>query len=133
MNRRAFLTTTGAALAAAATPSGSGQPKDPDHRIDEVIALVRAKMSEYRVPGVGLGLLARRRGCTLHGFGVTSLDDPRPVTADTLFTIASISKTMTATAVMKLVEDGRAGPAARRCGSVLPEFRVRDEETSRAR
>ena len=63
-------------------------------------------MAEYRVPGVGLGLW-HDQALHLHGFGVTSLDDPRPVTADTLFTIASISKTMTATAVMRLVEQGR--------------------------
>ena len=65
----------------------------------------------------------------LHGFGVTSLDDPRPVTADTLFTIASISKTMTATAVMKLVQDGRLDLQAP-VRKVLPEFRVRDGETT---
>ena len=86
-------------------------------------------MAEYRVPGVGFGLLDHGQQ-TLRGFGVTSLDDPQPITADTLFTIASITKTMTATAVMKLVEEGRVDLRAP-VRTYLPDFRVLDEETSR--
>ena len=50
--------------------------------------------------------------------------------ADTLFTIASISKTMTATAVMKLVEEGRVELRAP-IRTYLPDFRVQDEAASR--
>ncbi len=128
MNRRAFLTTTGAALAAGAALRGSSQATAPDGRVDEILALVRRKMAEYRVPGVGLGLW-HDQALHLHGLGVTSLDDPRPVTADTLFTIASISKTMTATAVMRLVEQGRLDLHAP-VRKALPEFQVRDESVS---
>jgi CubicO group peptidase (beta-lactamase class C family) len=128
MNRRAFFTTAGAALAAGAALRGSRQAKVPDGRVDDILALVRRKMTEYHVPGVGLGLW-HDQTLHLHGVGVTSLDDPRPVTPDTLFTIASISKTMTATAVMRLVEQGRLdldAPVRR----ALPEFQVRDEAAS---
>ena len=96
--------------------------------MDEILALVRRKMAEYRVPGVGLGLW-HDQALHLHGLGVTSLDDPRPITADTLFTIASISKTMTATAVMRLVEQGRLDLHAP-VRKALPEFQVRDEAVS---
>jgi CubicO group peptidase (beta-lactamase class C family) len=128
MNRRAFFTTAGAALAAGAALRGSRQAKVPDGRVDDILSLVRRKMTEYHVPGVGLGLW-HDQTLHLHGVGVTSLDDPRPVTPDTLFTIASISKTMTATAVMRLVEQGRLdldAPVRR----ALPEFQVRDEAAS---
>jgi CubicO group peptidase (beta-lactamase class C family) len=130
MNRRAFLSSAGAALAATATWPASAQTAPPDDRFEEITALVRARMAEYRVPGVGLGLW---HGDTLHlrGFGVTCIDDPRPVTPDTLFTVASISKTMTATAMMKLVEDRRLDLRAP-VQKVLPEFRVRDEAASAA-
>ncbi len=40
------------------------------------------------------------------GLGITSIDHPLPVTADTLFQIGSISKTMTGTILMQLVEQG---------------------------
>lgn len=64
---------------------------------------VRAAMERLRVPGVALGVL-HAGGTETAGFGVTSVENPLPVDAGTLFRIASISKTFTATAVMRLVE-----------------------------
>jgi CubicO group peptidase (beta-lactamase class C family) len=43
----------------------------------------------------------------LRGFGVTNVGHPVPVDADTLFRIGSTTKTFTATAMMRLVEQGR--------------------------
>lgn len=133
MIRREFLALSSVpALAAVAHAQGRASKRSPtgsDRRLSAIVDLVHAKMHEYRVPGVGLGLWADGRQ-TLRGFGVTSVDDREPITADTLFTIASISKTMTATAVMRLVQDGRVdlrAPVQR----YVPEFRVLDEETSR--
>ena len=126
MYRRTFLSLTG--LAAAAGHLRAAQSAAADDHVAAIAALVRAKMAEYHVPGVGLGLVHGDR-LHLEGFGVTSLDDPRPVTADTLFTIASISKTMTATAVMKLIELGRLelhSPVQ----EFLPDFRVADAAAS---
>jgi CubicO group peptidase (beta-lactamase class C family) len=127
MNRRAFLSLSSAAVVAAGTPLSS-QSAAADDGIEAIAALVRTKMAEYHVPGVGLGLWYDRR-LHLRSFGVTSLDDPRPVTADTLFTIASISKTMTATAVMRLIELGRL-ELHTPVRAFLPEFRVRDHAAS---
>jgi CubicO group peptidase (beta-lactamase class C family) len=126
MQRRTFLSLTGMAAAASQLPAS--QPAPAADPAAAIAALVRTKMAEYRVPGVGLGLL---HGDRLHveGFGVTSLDDPRPVTPDTLFTIASISKTMTATAVMKLIELGRL-ELHTPVQEVLPTFRVADAAAS---
>ena len=128
MKRREFLVMSG--LAAALRPVLI-QPAStqPDARFDEIAALVTAKMAEYRVPGVGLGIVKNGQ-VTARGFGVTNVDDPQPVTADTVFTIASISKTVTATAVMKLIEQKRAELKAP-IQKYLPEFRVQDEKTSR--
>jgi CubicO group peptidase (beta-lactamase class C family) len=44
---------------------------------------------------------------TVRGFGVTSVEDPLPITTHTVFPIASISKTFAATALMRLVEQGK--------------------------
>ena len=52
--------------------------------------------------------------CSLRGeknivtHGVTSVDNPLPIDHDTLFGIGSVSKTFTATALMRLVADGTA-------------------------
>ena len=67
---------------------------------------------------------------TIRGLGVTNVEDPLPVDAHTVFPIASISKTFAATAMMRLVEQGKVDLRAP-VRTYLPEFRVRDEAASR--
>jgi CubicO group peptidase (beta-lactamase class C family) len=128
MERRDFLLM--ASLATALRPVGSAwTPQRSDDRVDAIAALITSKMAEYHIPGVALGI-AKNGQTTLRGFGVTSIDDPQPITPDTVFTIASISKTTAATAIMKLAEQGRVDlktPVQK----YLPEFRVQDEAASR--
>jgi CubicO group peptidase (beta-lactamase class C family) len=106
-----------------------GNGRTVDERFEELAKLVGQKMAEYHVPGVAFGVV--KDGQTLtRGFGVTSVEDPQPVTPDTIFQIASVSKLITAHAVMRLVEQGRLdlrAPVQR----YLPDFRVHDEGVSR--
>ena len=67
---------------------------------------VAAGMDRLNVPGVVVGVLHEDKEYT-SGLGVTSVEHPLPVTEDTLFQIGSITKTFTATAIMRLVEMGR--------------------------
>jgi CubicO group peptidase (beta-lactamase class C family) len=64
-----------------------------------------------RQPLAGLALGVVRDGELVYerGLGFADVEARRPVTADTVFRIGSISKTMTAIAVMQLVEQGRVG------------------------
>ncbi|GAA1465133.1 serine hydrolase domain-containing protein [Microbacterium thalassium] len=63
----------------------------------------------HRHPTVGfaLGVVDRDGLRYFRGHGVADLGTRRPITEDTGFRIASISKTFTAVAVMQLVEQGR--------------------------
>jgi CubicO group peptidase (beta-lactamase class C family) len=81
-------------------------------------------MARYRVPGVALGVID---GGAEHvaGFGVTSVEQPLPVDGDTPFPIASITKTVVATAVMRLVER-RQLELDQRVRHYLPELRLGD-------
>src|SRR5262249_49908020 len=91
--------------------------------------LVTAKMREHQVPGVAFGV--RRDGrATIRGFGVTSVEWPRPIDAGPIFPLASISKTVTTTAVMRLVEQGKIDLRAP-VRKYLPDFRVADDAASR--
>ncbi|MDP9321426.1 MAG: beta-lactamase family protein [Chloroflexota bacterium] len=68
--------------------------------------LVEAAMANHVVPGVAIGVLDAgepRSFC----FGVTNVDHPLAVDADTVFEIASITKTMTATVAARLAAEGR--------------------------
>ena len=93
------------ALFAATASAPRAQPA-ADAVFDTLAGLLTNKMREYRVPGAALGVV-RDGHTTIRGFGVTNLEDPQPITADTVFPLASISKTVTATAIMRLVEEGR--------------------------
>jgi CubicO group peptidase (beta-lactamase class C family) len=117
------------ALLLVAPPAPRAQQSSSDPIFESLAALVGAKMQEYRIPGVAMGVL--RGGQTvIRGFGVRNVNDPQPVTSSTVFPLASISKTVTTTAVMRLVEQGKLdlhGPVRK----YLADFRVADEAASR--
>ena len=133
MQRREFLLTAGLAAAwrpSEQTPAARAQaPQMSDGQLVEIGALIQAKMAEYHIPGVGIGIVVGDT-ISVRGFGVTNVDDPQPITPDTIFTIASISKTVTATAIMRLVEQGKADLEAP-VQKYLPDFRVQDDAVSR--
>ncbi|KSW10724.1 hypothetical protein CF15_08035 [Pyrodictium occultum] len=67
---------------------------------------IHGRMRATRTPGVSVSL---KRGGELllqRGYGYRSLEKGLPATAETVYGIASISKTITAVAVMQLVEKG---------------------------
>ena len=72
----------------------------------KVCATVEQLMSQTGTPGVAVGVLHEGEIQTA-GFGVTSVENPLPVTDTTLFQIGSITKTFVGTAVMRLVEMGK--------------------------
>ena len=61
--------------------------------------------------------------------GVTSIDNPLPVDERTHFLCGSTTKTFTATAIMRLVEQGRVDLDAP-VRTYVPELRVADEEAA---
>jgi CubicO group peptidase (beta-lactamase class C family) len=64
-----------------------------------------ADMKRLGVPGISIAIWHGDEQWST-GLGVTSVDHPLPVTGETLFQIGSISKTMTATVLMQLVDAG---------------------------
>src|SRR5690606_12982401 len=86
-------------------------------------------MSELGIPGAAIGVIAGNQEHTA-AFGVTSIDQPLPVDADTIFQIGSTTKTYTGTAIMRLVEQGTLDLDAP-VQTWLPDFRVADPDVSR--
>jgi CubicO group peptidase (beta-lactamase class C family) len=128
-NRRARRTITRSALLLAGLATLGAAPQQADARFDAIAKLITAKMAEYRVPGVAFGMVKDGK-VAMRGFGVTNVDDPLAVTPQTMFPIASISKTFAATAIMRLVEQGKIDLDAP-VRTYLPDFRVRDEAAKR--
>lgn len=96
-----------------------------DAALREFVARTAA---EYNIPGVSVGIWADGREI-FAAHGVTSIENPLPVTRDTLFCLGSIAKTFTATTVMCLVEQGRIeldAPVRR----YVPELVLADERAA---
>jgi CubicO group peptidase (beta-lactamase class C family) len=63
---------------------------------------------EARIPGLALAIVRGDEVVYARGLGVTSIEDAGlPITPQTLFAIGSISKVLTGTAIMRLVEAGK--------------------------
>jgi len=98
---------------------------DPDR-----VARIRERGAEWVRDGVtpSLVLLAARRGVVfLHEPFGTLAQNGAPVQRDTLFPIASMTKSMTATAIMMLVEEGKVG-LGRSVQDYIPEFQGKGKE-----
>jgi CubicO group peptidase (beta-lactamase class C family) len=93
-----------------------------------LVKQIEQAMAQSSVPGVAAGIVHGDQEETI-GLGVTNVNHPLPVTTDTLFQIGSISKTMTATVVMRLVEMEKLDldlPVRH----YLPTFRLQDEQAT---
>jgi CubicO group peptidase (beta-lactamase class C family) len=104
-------------------------PAQRDERFASIVELTERKMREHGVPGVALGIISNGTIRTI-GLGVTNVEDSIPVNAHTVFPIASISKTFAATALMRLVEQGKVDLKAP-VRTYLPDFRAADEAAAR--
>lgn len=69
--------------------------------------LMLSFMKQHAVPGAALAVMRNGRLEYSRGFGWADLDAKEPVQPKSLFRIASVSKPITAAAVMKLVEGGK--------------------------
>jgi CubicO group peptidase (beta-lactamase class C family) len=95
---------------------------------DTLSELVAATATKLGVPGVAAGVWADGQE-TYACHGVTSVDNPLPVDSDTLFVLGSVTKAYTATALLRLVTEGRVeleAPVRR----YVPELRLSDEHAA---
>jgi CubicO group peptidase (beta-lactamase class C family) len=80
-------------------------------------------MAEQGVPGLAVALVDGDRARWVEGFGYRDHQGGVPVTADTVFSVQSMSKLFTATAVMQAVAAGRVD-LDEPITTYLPEFTV---------
>lgn len=98
-------------------------------RFRELCRRITKDMRRLKVPGVSVGVWHKGKEFSA-GFGVASVENPLPVTPDTLFQTGSISKTFTGTLMMMLAEQGRVNldaPVRR----YIKDLKLRDESVAR--
>jgi CubicO group peptidase (beta-lactamase class C family) len=64
-------------------------------------------MADHHVPGLSLAVVVNGRLALAEGYGLADVENNVPATADTVYRVTSVSKPVTATAAMKLVETGK--------------------------
>jgi len=121
-SRRAFLRHTLAAAGVTlfpGTPAIASQPDLPaasgveQPALAAFDALMTAYVREQQAPGAALAVSAGSRLVYARGFGLADRRSQRAVQPTDLFRIASLSKPVTAVAVLQLVDRGRLAPDAR--------------------
>ena len=70
-------------------------------------ARIRAILGRHAAVGLAVGVVRDGHLALFHGHGFADVEAPRPVTDDTVFRVGSITKTVTAIAVMQLRDEGR--------------------------
>lgn len=74
---------------------------------DDVDAYLAAEMAKRRIPGLALAVIRGGAVVKMQGYGFANLEHAAPVTPDTVFELASVTKQFTATAVMLLIEEDK--------------------------
>jgi CubicO group peptidase (beta-lactamase class C family) len=109
--RAAVAAAVGVLMMAWGGPAAVAAPATPPAGAAAVIADYQARipqlMAQKHIPGLALALVDGDHVVWQQGFGSTDRDGRTPVTVDTIFSVQSMSKVFTATAVMRAVQAGR--------------------------
>jgi len=95
----------------------------------DIDSFISERMAAEGIPGMAVVVVQRDQVTYLKGFGTASLKSLSPVTPQTVFDLASCSKSFTALAVLLLREDGLVDLDLPVC-HYLPDFTTSDYEMS---
>src|SRR5262245_59622773 len=97
-------------------------------RLSRIGAALRREVDAQRLPGAVVGIMRAGKLAYLEAVGHRDAAKREPLARDAIFSIASMTKAMTSTAIMQLVEEGRvllADPVAKYLPA-LAQLRVAD-------
>jgi CubicO group peptidase (beta-lactamase class C family) len=103
--------------------SSAAAAEGPPRNLDELRARVARVLLRERVPGAGIALVDGDHVLWAGGVGLADRERGKPVTADTLFRVGSITKSFISLALVKLAEQGRIDLRAR-VSDVAPEIAI---------
>lgn len=97
--------------------------------IERVPSIVENVMDQTGIPGIAVAVVANGEVAYAEGFGVRRVGSSDPVTADTIFQIASLSKSIGASVVAHQVGEGVVDWSTP-VTDLLPWFRLSDEHVT---
>ncbi|WP_240907016.1 serine hydrolase domain-containing protein [Paludisphaera rhizosphaerae] len=108
MNRRTIAPVLLAfALASVVSSAGAQTPAPSVSVVESVDAYMREAMAKRHVPGASVAVVKDGKVLLSKGYGLANVELGVPATDQTVYQLASVTKTFTATAVMLLVGDGK--------------------------
>ncbi|TZF91557.1 serine hydrolase [Cognatilysobacter lacus] len=118
------------APAQAAAPAGSADAAALPAQLVDLDAYVAAAQKRFGVPGIAVAIVKDGHVVLERGWGVRELGKPAPVTAHTVFAIASNTKAFTSMAISMLADEGKLSLDDRVIDH-LPWFRMSDPYVTR--
>lgn len=88
------------------SPTETPKEQTPIPQVDKAVTDF---MTKYDIPGLSLAITKKGKLVYAKGYGFADKASSSMVDRNSLFRIASVSKPVTAIAIMKLVEDGKVG------------------------
>jgi CubicO group peptidase (beta-lactamase class C family) len=103
-------------------------PSEPDPVVDtrQLDPFFAAQMKAANIPGIGLAVVRDGHLKWTKGYGFADIAAKKPVGRDTLFMLASVSKTITTVALMQLIENPKNGVSLDDDVSTKAGFTVRN-------
>lgn len=105
-----LLLTATAPIVRAQQPDQKAAPADrtnPNASSDAIDDFVKKQMQQRHIPGVSLAIIQQGKVIKSTGYGMANVELSVPATDHTVYQLASVTKTFTATAIMMLVEEGK--------------------------
>jgi CubicO group peptidase (beta-lactamase class C family) len=77
------------------------------HAVQELEKLAQTQIQENVVPGIAVAVVFQDKVMYAKGFGVRDVNTKQPIDADTVFQLASVSKSIGSTVVAEMVGEGK--------------------------
>ena len=106
-----------------------GQTSESLINFAEFDAYVEKSMQDWLVPGAAVAIVKDGKIVHLKTYGVRSLATKKPVTPDTIFYLASLTKGFTAAVISRLVDEGKI-QWDDKVRKYFPDFKIADEQAS---
>lgn len=104
---------------------------EPIINFAEFDAYVEKTMQDWLVPGAAVAIVKDGQIVHLKTYGVSNLKSKKPITPQTIFPVASLTKGFTAAVLSRLVDEGKI-KWDDKVRKYLPDFKIADEAASEA-
>jgi len=101
------FTVTNLLILASLTPGHSASAAQVDQPIANLDAFITRALKEYQVPGAAVAVVQNGKAVLVKGYGVRNVTKSGVVDENTIFQLASVTKTLTGAAAATVVDEGK--------------------------